>query len=649
MSNEELVRKYAPSWPYPVNYGKENEVRCDVLVIGGGLAGCHTAINAVKKGAKVAVVDKGAVIRSGSGGSGIDHYSDTNTNPCCKITPEEMQSAAPGRLNSGGYFFGHTYYITCKESYDALLDMEKMGLEIRDVDDEFAGAPFRDDETKLMFSYDYENKHDIKLRGGANMKPILYKECKRLGVDIYNRVMVTSLLTEGGKPGAKVIGATGVNVRTGEFYIFKAKATVLATAAPTRLWVFSTELAGSHDEHWDPNDAGDGYAMGWEVGAEFAGMETSRPGMGPPSYPVYGTGNWGNTWYACTIVDANGKEVPWVDKNGKILKTVAERYSPAAGQKLMANTSDNPDVSMASIIPDLEARVMKGEFIPPFFADLPSMPEYERRAIFGLMVGNEGVTRIPIYYNYTKAGFDPDKDMLEAPQVTGRSGSSKWRTVATGNPGTLVVDWDLKTNLEGLYAAGMIGRFRGCSGASASGRYVGRKAAEAALKATEVDTDRKQIEAEKERVYAPVMRKNGVGWKELHAGVCKIMQQYCGEYKSEGLLKMGLDWLNSIRENEASKAFARNPHELKHILECQVRLTVCEMIIQASLARKASSKLLDFKRIDYPAMDPPEWNKFLTIKLENGEAKVGELPLGFWLKPPFASTLQENYRIYSGF
>ena len=41
------------------------------------------------------------------------------------------------------------------------------------------------------------------------------------------------------------------------------------------------------------------------------------------------------------------------------------------------------------------------------------MPEDERKAIFGLMVGNEGKTRIPIYQNYMAAGFDPDKDMLQ--------------------------------------------------------------------------------------------------------------------------------------------------------------------------------------------------------------------------------------------
>ena len=77
-------------WPYPVNYGKENEVTADVLILGGGIAGCHAAINAAKRGAKVVVVDKGAVIRSGLGGAGVDHWHLACTNPCSKVGPEEM-------------------------------------------------------------------------------------------------------------------------------------------------------------------------------------------------------------------------------------------------------------------------------------------------------------------------------------------------------------------------------------------------------------------------------------------------------------------------------------------------------------------------------------------------------------------------------
>jgi len=83
-------------------------------------------------------------------------------------------------------------------------------------------------------------------------------------------------------------------------------------------------------------------------------------------------------------------------------------------------------------------------------------------------------------------------------------------------------------------------------------------------------------------------------------------------------------------------------------LECLTHITVGEIIMHASLARKASSSALEFNRIDYPEMDPPEWNKLVTIRLQNGDIKVGELPLNYWLLPPSAPTYEENYKKHCG-
>jgi succinate dehydrogenase/fumarate reductase flavoprotein subunit len=652
-------------WPYPVNYGKENEIEADVLVLGGGIAGCHAAINAAKKGARVAIVDKGPVIRSGSGGAGVDHWHCAIKNPCCTLTMEDMLDFFNAHSSNftSEYGNGITFYILCHESYDALLDCERMGIKFRDEEDEFAGAEFRDDKSKIMFAYDYHSRQTIRVRQGAMIKPALHKELKRLGVTIYNRIMVTSLLTEGGLQGERVVGATGMNIRTGEFFIFRARASILSMAQPKGIWIFSTELAGASRQD-DPNCVGDGHAIAWRAGAEFTHMEGSAPSADPFRYPVYGTGNAHNTWYAATIVDANGKEIPWVDRNGKLLKTVAERHKPAAGQKFLLF---NPwpgtpqEYKGPQLIPDLTERIERGEFVLPFYADLTSMPEHERRAIFGLMVGAEGKTRIPIYENYTQAGFDPDKDMLQAnvlpPQAAGQfwpwwaagTGPPQWRDTMFVCGGGVVFDWDLKTTLEGLYAAGnQLACGGDHAGAAATGRYAGRKAVAYALEASEPVIDRNQLRDEKVRVYAPVKRKDGIGWKELQAGLCRVMQDYCGEFKHEETLKMGLRWLKSILESEGAKVYARNPHELARTLECFSRLTVGEMIIHASLARKASNTILDFKRIDYPEMDPPEWNKFITIRLKNGKVSAGELPFNYWLLPPYASTYEENYNQHCG-
>ncbi len=53
----------APSWPYAVDYEKEHEIDTDVLVIGGGIAGCWAAISAARKGVRVALVEKGDTIQ----------------------------------------------------------------------------------------------------------------------------------------------------------------------------------------------------------------------------------------------------------------------------------------------------------------------------------------------------------------------------------------------------------------------------------------------------------------------------------------------------------------------------------------------------------------------------------------------------------
>jgi hypothetical protein len=63
---------------------------------------------------------------------------------------------------------------------------------------------------------------------------------------------------------------------------------------------------------------------------------------------------------------------------------------------------------------------------------------------------------------------------------------------------------------------------------------------------------------------------------------------------------------------------------------------------------KASSVPLCFERLDFPQQDPPEWEKLVVLKLEDGNIKVKELPVEYWLKPPYDSTYEENYKKHSG-
>jgi succinate dehydrogenase/fumarate reductase flavoprotein subunit len=649
-----------PEWPYPIHYEQESEIAADVLIVGGGVAGCHAAISAAKHGAKVVIVETGHLKRSGSGGTGVDHWHGACKNPCSKVTPLDYTLAV--MESAHGYSNGIARYITCSEGWETLLECEKMGVQIRDVHDEFKGADFRDDETKLMFGYDYRNRHILRI-WGFNLKQCLYYEMRRLRIGMYNRTVVTSLLTEGGRQGGRVVGATGVNMRTGEFYVFKSKATIIASGGAGRLYSFAPEMtaAGSMSTM---NSSGTGHAIGWDAGAEFVQMEQTAPGrLSGFGYAPYSMGNTSNTYHGTSIIDANGKEVPWFDSYGREINTVEGRFVPTDGQRFHLGIGIGlqayaDEYKWHDLPRDLPERIRRGEFQLPLYADLTRLSETERRCIWGMMIGNEGKTRIPIYETLSKAGFDPDKDLLQAPVMIpeayqhsnfwGGTPHSHLRSLAGGG---FLVDWDLKTSLEGLYAAGTSPVFgAGCHGESHTmGRYAARKAAAYAKDAAEPMLDRKQVEAEKERAYRPIKQgKNGVGWKELNVAIARVMQDYCGKYKNERTLTRGLSLLNELKENEGATAYAANPHELGRTLECFSLITLGEMVMQASLLRKCSTAYLDFYRLDYPQMDPPEWEKHLPMRQEDGRVKARELPLDFHLRSPYASSYEENYALHAG-
>ncbi|MCX6013361.1 MAG: hypothetical protein NTV30_08140, partial [Chloroflexi bacterium] len=283
----------------------------------------------------------------------------------------------------------------------------------------------------------------------------------------------------------------------------------------------------------------------------------------------------------------------------------------------------------------------------PFYSDLAAMPEDERRVIWGVMIGEESKTKIT-YELYKQAGFDPTKHLLQgyqylkaAPYGLGPVGQGSYlssitggnvRSLGPGITGGLVIDWNLKTNLEGLYSAGdcVFASYGHCQAAT-NGKYAGRNAAEYVKKVSSFPRiSRQQIEEEKLRIYAATERKTGVDWKELNHGLNKIMQVYCGDPKSEKLMKIGLQLLDDLKKEAAFNLYANNPHKLSRCLETMDSIVYSEAIIYGCMARKSSSNFLDFYRYDYPQLDSPEWRKNITLKKVDDEIQYGELSLGFW-------------------
>lgn len=648
-----------PDWPYEVNYGKENIVESDVLVIGGGVAGCRAAIAARQQGASVAVADRGFSKRSGMGGAGVDHWHGAVLNPCSKVTPKMYSEAAMDTTD--GYTNGLARYIVGKEGWDTLLETEKMGVQIRDEDDEYKGSLFRDDETKLMFAYDLENKHCLRIYG-YNIKPAVDKEMRGLGVKVYDRICITSLLTEGGKRGARVIGATGVNDRTGEFYIFKAKAVVISTGSlGRRLWQFAPELTESQSMS-DLNQTGCGHTIGWRAGAELIMLDQSGgarlSGMG---YAPYSTGNNNNTYQGVTVVDKNGKDVKYSNAYGELIDDEKGIFMPSEegsfiiGHGIALDHGYKKKYRITLTDHDLWKKIQAGEYELPFYVDWTSMSETSRNIVWKLMLAHEGKCRVPIYRNFSDWGFDPEKDMLQFPiqdyslgSLDGSWGGTdkappNWR----GGGGGFLVDWRLQTTLPGFFAAGG-GPLpsAGCHGEShTQGRYAGRQASAFAKRHEAVEPDAGQIAREKERVYSPVTANGDVGWKELNYAVARIMQDYCGTYKTEYVLDMGIRRMNDLLETEGLRMYVSNPHELARAVETISLGELGIACMEAAKARKASCKVLGFFRNDYPD-EPEEWHAWVALSQDEDGVKSRKVPVDYHLQAPYSSDLEENYQVY---
>ena len=137
---------------------------------------------------------------------------------------------------------------------------------------------------------------------------------KEKNVTLFERVMITNLLTEEGKQNSRIVGATGINEETGEFYVFSAKSVIIATAGVsaqgTSTWTCNFEMFGN-GYRAEPRNTGDGVAMAWKVGAEFYGEKEfgQTKYVSPFGWLWYGIGNPDNTWHACPLVDNQGKEI----------------------------------------------------------------------------------------------------------------------------------------------------------------------------------------------------------------------------------------------------------------------------------------------------------------------------------------------------
>ncbi|MHB8867345.1 MAG: FAD-binding protein [Thermoleophilia bacterium] len=547
----------------------------DVLIMGGGIAGCYAATKAAENGLDVILAEKANTRRSGTAAMGMDHYEPVKNDGITNTEFVKLWEARQSALSGPGRFTDPVMpYTYIDKSLWVCEESERLGLTMKWDDGEFYfmpqawfGGP------RLMLRVHWQD-----------CKPILSRAAKKSGARVMERTMVVDLLTKGNR----VVGATAINTRTGEFMVIKAKATVLATGIFARCYEPEEPLFYKYQMkyHWCPASiSGDGYAAAYRAGAEIANMDITGWGFRIRDDLTISYGNFDHgdgvraKWYTW-----DGEEIPY---------PTAEKY-----REIELAGKDPIYVSQSHLSDDYHKR-MQVAFVDE---KLISFKVAEERMF------NPRTHRYELMENHPLNFIVP-----------------------TG----VVVDENFKsTNMEGLWAIGddSVGA-HGCGCAAVGGVVVGDSIGKDVSDAPEPDIDEDQVAQQKRDTLAPLSVTDGTEPIELELSTRYIARRYVGMVKSEGRLREGRRRLDSLKREFIPKMAARNAHGLMRAIECRNIMDLTEVHIAACLERKETRG--QFMRADYSEIDEGRTNMSTYQRMENGEPvlEIREVPE---LKPEYA-------------
>jgi len=549
---------------------KKEIVQTDLLIIGGGAAGCIAAIGAKEEGnLNVLVLEKAEISRSGDAGGGNDHLlAHLNTGEAWDT--DQAMAEYYTRVSQGLIDIRVANRLHISRIREIVDKLESFGIEMRDTK---TGQYIR---TK---SFGQPGPFFINYKG-KRIKPILAKEVKNRGVKVLNRINVTHLLTD----GKDVVGAMGFNVRSGTFHIVKSKTTLLATGDAIRLWPSPTGLP--FNTWMSPYNNGAGHAMAFRAGAELANMEITVNTLVPKGFSAAGLN-------------------AFVGMGAYFVNSLGERYM----QKYhpMAEGAPRYLLTLGTYRETVEGR-------GPCYVDCRHLP---KEAMNHLTTHLLPVDKDTFMTFCKQKGLNLKKDVLEI-------GVSEIQSAGiAGSVSGIVIDEDGKTTVDRLYAAGActVPSF-GLSGALAIGYSVGIEAAKAALRIPKVGEHGEQdVEKEFQSVHAALNRKEGFPCRRFEDKLRQIMGEYVGDIKTEKGLRIGLQKLDELKRR-ADDVKADNYHELMRVAEFKDLLLIGRLVATAALERKESRMGMSHMRGDYPNQDDAHFHGSMILKKDGDRINV---------------------------
>ncbi|MFC1910819.1 FAD-binding protein [Chloroflexota bacterium] len=547
---------------------KETLKQCDVLAVGGGVAGMMAAINAAERGAKVIVAEKSNTMRSGGGGMGVDHFRSYIPEYHGEFG-EFIKTLSQGQQAPSWVMMDNEYIKYLFETSTGLVKKwEEWGIPVKYHGKyHFAGHCFPGEKPSWL-----------KI-SGLSMKPVMTGVAKDKNVEIMNRVMVFDVLKD--KKG-KVCGAVGISTREDEMIVFEAKAVILTTGCISGVYP-STGRAGDFNRAFPILQSGDGRVMAYRSGAELADLELTRRHAGTKYFTKAGQASW-----VGVLRDRAGKAIgPFLDK---------------------------PDVRYGDMTIEVNKEIFeqyKKSAKGPIYMDMNGISDdqYEEMLHYLRHQGN-----IAVLDNLVSQGVNIQKAAIEFTTFE--------HAIATG----VLYNYKGETGVDGLFAAG--DEYKSGLGASAvigwSGGENAVNYANAAGKA-DVSSAAADIKDRREKLEAMRGREIGAKWQEGYAAVQEVVEDYCGSLRSDVMLEAGLDIIRRFKKMAHDTLKANSAHELMYCLQALNLFDMAELMMMGAYDRKETRGL--HIRADYTLTNPMLSGKHHVVKDVGGKPTFSWKPV----------------------
>lgn len=551
-----------------------NRLTTDVLIIGGGTAGCYAALTIREKSdASIIIAEKANIKRSGCLAAGVnainayivegrkpEDYVEYAKKDADDIVREDLLLTMSERLNE----------VTAK--------MEKLGLVI-----------LKDENGR----YVARGNRNIKING-ENIKPILADAVNSLeNVIVINRLNITDYIVKDNT----ILGAVGFNIDTGEAYEIRAKKVLCATGGAAGLYKPNNPGFSRHKMWYSPFNTGAGFAMGINAGAEMTTFEMRFIALRCKDT------------IAPTGTIAQGVGAKQVNSLGEVYEN---RYGLTTSQRVYGTVRENIEGRGPCYLRTEGISSEQDESLKKAYLNMAPSQTLE----------------------WIESGKNPSEQNVEIEGtepyiVGGHTASGYWvdtnrRTTING----LYAAGDVAGGCPQKYVTGAMAE--GEIAAEDIVKELNRSdITENAFSQSTADEYADKLTDERIKEYNEYLRREDkdtiFSTEELEEAMQKVMDTYAGGIGShyqfnEKQLKLAKEKIEQI-ETLSEKANAKDYHELMFVYELKERLTVCQVLIEHLKARKETRWHSFAENLDYPEKSD-EWLKYVNTRKVDGRIEV---------------------------